>query len=132
MSLLSQIVVRTQFKGVVAQFVPPSIRLAAKTMGNMSSASAAVEVIAGPVLGRLSDTIGRKRMLLLAPIIQAVTHTGVRLFPRRLWINFVDRVLAGAGLFMHIMLSNAVLADLFEELSLPRSALSNSLCFPPA
>jgi hypothetical protein len=29
-------------------------------------------------------------------------------------VNFLDRVLSGAGLFMHIMLSNAVLSDLFE------------------
>ena len=43
-------------------------RLQAKLMGNMSSCAAAVECTVGPVLGRLSDTVGRKKMLLISPV----------------------------------------------------------------
>eukprot|EP01043_Picozoa_sp_COSAG02_P020607 COSAG02_NODE_1021_length_15159_cov_24.514739_10_plen_186_part_00 len=90
-------------------------RLQAKLMGNMSSFSAAVECTAGPVLGRLSDTVGRKKMLLISPLVQAGCHASVAAFPGVRWIMFLDRVFSGAGLYMHMMLSNAVLSDLFES-----------------
>jgi DHA1 family tetracycline resistance protein-like MFS transporter len=89
-------------------------RLQAKTMGNMSSLAAAVECTVGPILGRLSDTVGRKNMLLISPLVQAGCHASVAAFPGVRWIMFLDRVFSGAGLYMHIMLSNAVLSDLFE------------------
>ena len=106
-------------------------------MGNMSSFSAAVECTAGPVLGRLSDTVGRKKMLLISPLVQAGCHASVAAFPGIRWIMFLDRVFSGAGLYMHMMLSNAVLSDLFEgqELAqirvLKQSMFSGALIIGP-
>ena len=68
----------------------------------------------GPVLGRLSDTVGRKKMLLISPLVQACCHASVAAFPSVRWVMYFDRVFSGAGLYTHMMLSNAVLSDLFE------------------
>lgn len=112
-------------------------RLQAKLMGNMSSISAAVECTVGPVLGRLSDTVGRKKMLLISPLVQASCHASVAVFPGVRWIMFLDRVFSGAGLYTHMMLSNAVLSDLFEgqELAqirvLKQSMFSGALIIGP-
>lgn len=107
-------------------------RLAATTMGNMSSIAAIVECTVGPVLGRLSDTVGRKKMLLISPTVQACCHASVAAFPGIRWVMFVDRVFSGAGLYTHMMLSNAVLSDLFEGQELARIRVLKQSMFSTA
>ena len=70
---------------VVLSLLGNNASAAAKALGAMSSCSAAVELLAGPVLGRLSDTIGRRRLLLISPCLSAAIHTCVGLFPKLLW-----------------------------------------------
>ena len=88
--------------------------LAARALGAMTSGSAVVELLIAPILGRLSDTVGRKRSFFLFPIVASATHILVGTFPKVLAFNFADRVLSGGLLFTHITMSNAALADLFE------------------
>merc|ERR1719456_2217961 len=53
----------------------------ARAMGMMSGFAAVIELVVNPVLGKLSDQYGRKPFMMIAPIINAVLHSGVAIWP---------------------------------------------------
>merc|ERR1719498_561651 len=46
-----------------------------KTMGLMSTFAAIIELIVNPILGKMSDEMGRKPFMLMAPMINAFLHS---------------------------------------------------------
>jgi len=84
----------------------------AQTMGLMSTAAAAAELLMNPILGGLSDKYGRKPFLVMAPAVTAVLHTAVFAMPKTLSVNFMDRVISGALIFGFTTPLGAALQDL--------------------
>ena len=78
-------------------------------VGLLVSTYAACQLVAGPILGRLSDRYGRRRLLLLS---QVGTLFGfiILAYARSLWLIFISRVIDGitAG---NISLAQAYIAD---------------------
>ena len=64
---------------------------AAKTLAAMTSLGAAVELLVSPVFGKLSDAVGRRRLMLVAPCTHGCLHLLVGLFPGNLPLNFFVR-----------------------------------------
>jgi len=79
------------------------------TVGLLLSSYALCQLVAGPILGRLSDRYGRKPMLLIS---QAGTLAGFLLLAatHQLWLVFVSRIIDGitAG---NLSLAQAYIAD---------------------
>lgn len=101
----------------------------AKIMGLMSSTAAITEVFTSPMFGRLSDKYGRKPFLLLAPAIDAALHILVAMFPRKLAVTFVDRMITGAMIFAFIAPGTAALSDLYEGQELAIKIANNGKYF---
>jgi MFS family permease len=85
-----------------------------KTMGLMSTFAAIVELIVNPVLGKLSDEMGRKPFMMLAPLVNAVLHTLVAAMPDFLPMNFLDRMISGSMIFGYVAPAQASMADLYS------------------
>ena len=81
-------------------------------VGLLVSSYAACSLVAGPLLGRISDRVGRKPVLLVS---QAGTFVGFLLlaFANSLWLVFVARIIDGltAG---NLSLAQAYIADVTE------------------
>merc|ERR1711881_431115 len=73
-----------------------------KTMGLMSTFAAIIELIVNPVLGKLSDEMGRKPFMLMAPAINAFLHGLVAIFPGNLPMQFIDRMISGSMIFGYV------------------------------
>ena len=80
--------------------------------GLLTSVYAACQLVSGPLLGRLSDTTGRKPLLLVS---QAGTLVGFLVLARAetLWVVFVSRVIDGATAG-NLSLAQAYIADVTE------------------
>lgn len=82
------------------------------TVGLLVSSYAACSLIAGPLLGRISDGVGRKPVLLVS---QAGTFVGflILAFANTLWVVFLARIIDGltAG---NLSLAQAYIADVTE------------------
>jgi len=87
----------------------------ARAMGMMSGCAAIIELFVNPVLGKLSDQHGRKPFMMLAPIVNAILHSGVAVFPGSLATQFIDRMISGAMIFGFMAPNNAALADLHAQ-----------------
>lgn len=94
----------------------------AQTMGLMSTAAAAIEVLMNPVLGRLSDKYGRKPFLVMAPCVTAALHLGVAAAPKNLKMNFADRCISGALIFGFMSPMAASFQDLWARKDLTKMA----------
>ena len=90
-------------------FYSQSLGASAFEVGALVSVYGLCQLIAGPVLGQISDRVGRKRVLLIS---QAGTLAGFALlaFARSLWVVYLSRVIDGltAG---NIVVAQAYIAD---------------------
>jgi len=86
----------------------------ARVLGLMSSSAAFIELFINPVFGQLSDMFGRKPFFLIAPVIDAILHTLVAIFPKALPVTFVDRAITGSMIFAFKAPLTAALTDLFS------------------
>lgn len=86
-----------------------------KTMGLMSTFAALIELVVNPVLSKMSDEVGRKTFMMMAPLINAVLHGFVALFPGNLTMQFLDRMISGSMIFGYVAPSRASMADLYAE-----------------
>ena len=82
------------------------------TVGLLVSSYAACSLVAGPLLGRISDSVGRKPVLLVS---QAGTFIGfiILALANSLWVVFLGRIIDGltAG---NLSLAQAYIADVTE------------------
>jgi len=87
----------------------------ARAMGVMSGIAAALELVVNPVLSKLSDEHGRKPFFILAPVVDAIIHSLVSIFPQTLAVQFMDRMISGAFIFGFAAPLSASLADLYPK-----------------
>lgn len=87
---------------------------AARLTGTMASCAAMVELVINPLFGRISDRIGRKPFLVLAPLVNVILHTLVGLFPSTVGFNVLDRMVTGAFIPSFMTSVNAMNSDLYE------------------
>lgn len=83
--------------------------LTAHVFGIFGAAWAAMQFIAAPVLGALSDRFGRRPVILLSCLGQALDFTIMALAPSITWL-LVGRVLSGAS-SANVAAANAYIAD---------------------
>lgn len=93
-------------------FYAERLGASAQTVGFLVSTYAACQLVSGPLLGRASDRMGRRPLLLLS---QAGTFVGflVLAWSRVLWVVFVSRIIDGATAG-NISLAQAYVADVTE------------------
>lgn len=85
----------------------------ARAMGLMSTCAAIIELIANPIIGKMSDEHGRKPFLALAGCVNAFLHMCVAANPMSLTTQFADRMISGSMIFGFLAPAQAALADLF-------------------
>lgn len=95
----------------VMPFIRNEYHFSAFDMGMMSSLFALVQFIASPVVGRASDKIGRKPMLVWGLIMFAVAEF-VFAATNKLWIFDVSRAFDGLSAAMFVPTSMALAADI--------------------
>lgn len=68
-------------------------------MGLLLGAGPVVQFFFAPLLGAYADRIGRKPVLILSVLVNALGHTlfGLGIFTQQLWLLFAARALAGVG-----------------------------------
>lgn len=93
-------------------FYAERLGASAQTVGFLVSTYAVCQLISGPLLGRASDRMGRRPLLLLS---QAGTLVGflVLAWSRVLWVVFLSRIVDGATAG-NISLAQAYVADVTE------------------
>jgi len=87
----------------------------AKAMGLMSTCAAVIELLVNPILGKLSDQVGRKPFMIFAPMVDAFLHSLVAAMPNSLPVQFVDRMISGSMIFGFLAPQQAALADLYAK-----------------
>ncbi len=83
-------------------------------MGVMSSLFAFVQFIASPVVGRISDKVGRKPMLVWGLLIFAIAEF-VFALAQHLWLFDLSRAVDGLSAAMFVPTSMALAADITSE-----------------
>src|SRR5471032_1487327 len=78
-------------------------------VGILFSAFAACQLVAGPVWGRVSDRIGRKRVLIISQIGATFGWAGLAFAPSLAWV-FVARIVEGIS-GGNISVTQAYVAD---------------------
>ncbi len=73
------------------------------------------------VLGHLSDSVGRKRMLLIAVLVQLLALVVYAISPG-LEVLFVARVLSGLGAGIAVPTATAYIVDLLDDPGNPNGA----------
>lgn len=86
-----------------------------KTMGLMSTFAAVIELIVNPILGKMSDEVGRKPFMMMAPIVNACLHMLVAMMPNNLAMQFLDRMISGSMIFGYVAPAQAAMADLYAS-----------------
>ncbi|MDD2876777.1 MAG: MFS transporter [Acidiphilium sp.] len=83
--------------------------LTAHVFGLFGAAWAAMQLVSSPILGALSDRYGRRPVILLSSLGQAVDFAVMALAPTVGWL-FVGRILSGAS-SANVAAANAYIAD---------------------
>lgn len=95
----------------VMPFIRNEYHFSAFDMGMMSSLFALVQFIASPVVGRISDKMGRKPMLVWGLVIFALAEF-VFAATRKLWLFDLSRAVDGLSAAMYVPTSMALAADI--------------------
>jgi DHA1 family tetracycline resistance protein-like MFS transporter len=81
--------------GLITQFKGGSVAEGSESYGWLVGAFAAMQFVASPVLGSLSDRFGRRKVILLALTGSAVDYVVMGLAPNMVWL-FIARMVSGA------------------------------------
>lgn len=95
----------------VMPFIKNEYGLSAFDMGMMSSLFAFVQFVASPIVGRISDKIGRKPMLVWGLLIFSLAEF-LFAIAQHLWVFDVSRAVDGLSAAMFVPTSMALAADL--------------------
>ncbi|MRN06567.1 MFS transporter [Lactobacillus sp. 0.1XD8-4] len=98
----------------VEPFIKNEYHFTAFDMGVMSSLFAFVQFIASPVVGRISDKVGRKPMLVWGLLIFAIAEF-VFALAQHLWLFDLSRAVDGLSAAMFVPTSMALAADITSE-----------------
>ncbi len=108
----------------VMPFIKNELHLSATDMGIMNSLFAIAQLVASPIIGQLSDKIGRKPILvsglllyMLSEVLFAMTNW--------LWMFDISRTIGGLSAAMVVPTTNALAADL----TTPRQRAELLACF---
>jgi DHA1 family tetracycline resistance protein-like MFS transporter len=81
--------------GLITQFKGGSVAEGSESYGWLVGVFAAMQFIASPILGSLSDRYGRRKVILIALTGSAIDYVVLGLAPNMTWL-FVARVISGA------------------------------------
>jgi len=95
----------------VMPFLKTQLHLTATDMGIMSSLFAFAQFVASPLIGRLSDKIGRKPVLTTGLFLFMVSEVLFAL-TNQLWVFNVSRVIGGLSAAMVVPTAMALAADI--------------------
>lgn len=95
----------------VMPFIKNEYGFSAFDMGVMSSLFAFVQFVASPIVGRISDKIGRKPMLVWGLLIFSLAEF-LFAIAQHLWVFDVSRAVDGLSAAMFVPTSMALAADL--------------------
>lgn len=109
LDMLAMAIVLPVLPRLISNLVGNDAAVSAHVFGAFGAAWAAMQLIASPVLGALSDRYGRRPVILLSSFGQAVDFTVMALAPSVGWL-LVGRVLSGA-FSANIAAANAYIAD---------------------
>ena len=98
----------------VEPFMKNEYHFTAFDMGVMSSLFAFVQFIASPIVGRISDKVGRKPMLVWGLLIFAIAEF-VFALAQHLWLFDLSRAVDGLSAAMFVPTSMALAADITSE-----------------
>lgn len=98
----------------VEPFIKNEYHFTAFDMGVMSSLFAFVQFIASPIVGRISDKVGRKPMLVWGLLIFAIAEF-VFALAQHLWLFDLSRAVDGLSAAMFVPTSMALAADITSE-----------------
>ena len=98
----------------VEPFIKNEYHFSAFDMGVMSSLFAFVQFVASPIVGRVSDKIGRKPMLVWGLLIFALAEF-VFAAAQHLWLFDLSRAVDGLSAAMFVPTSRALAADITSE-----------------
>lgn len=98
----------------VEPFIKNEYHFTAFDMGVMSSLFAFVQFIASPIVGRISDKVGRKPMLVWGLLIFAIAEFVFALV-QHLWLFDLSRAVDGLSAAMFVPTSMALAADITSE-----------------
>lgn len=98
----------------VEPFIKNEYHFTAFDMGVMSSLFAFVQFIASPIVGRISDRLGRKPMLVWGLLIFAIAEF-VFALAQHLWVFDLSRAVDGLSAAMFVPTSMALAADITSE-----------------
>ena len=98
----------------VEPFIKNEYHFTAFDMGVMSSLFAFVQFIASPIVGRISDKIGRKPMLVWGLLIFAMAEF-IFALAQHLWLFDLSRAIDGLSAAMFVPTSMALAADITSE-----------------
>ena len=116
--LLAMVFLHVLANALIAQALPQALRIAknndlvrtATALGKLGSIAALLDILITPQLGRLSDTIGRKPLLIGAPILGCLVRAAVALRPATPFLVAV-KVLGGVISATYMVAMRAALAD---------------------
>ena len=116
--LLTMVFLHVLSNALIAQALPTALRRSfsedlvrtATTLGRLGSAAAFLDILITPQLGRLSDTIGRKPLLVVAPIFGCLCRAAVATNPSTPFLIGV-KVTGGVLSATYMVAIKAALAD---------------------
>ena len=99
--------------GLITQFKGGSVAEGSESYGWLVGAFAAMQFVASPILGSLSDRFGRRKVILLALTGSAVDYVVMGLAPNMVWL-FIARMVSGATAGS-LAACNAYIADVTSK-----------------
>ncbi|WP_461213461.1 MFS transporter [Lacticaseibacillus sp. GG6-2] len=98
----------------VMPFIKNSLHLSATDMGIMSSLFALTQFISSPIIGRLSDKLGRKPILVVGLALFALSEALFAL-TNHLYMFDLSRIIGGLSAGMYVPTAQALAADVTDH-----------------
>ncbi|WP_268912383.1 MFS transporter [Lentilactobacillus sp. SPB1-3] len=95
----------------VMPFIKNELHLSATDMGIMNSLFALAQLIASPIVGQISDRMGRKKILVAGLALYAVSEV-MFAATNFLWMFDISRIIGGLSAAMVVPTTNALAADI--------------------